>query len=70
VTAMKIVREYEVFDEATQILMEHMSPAKVVRFWSEVFMGGGDYASLREKMFEGETADSLFEKVKEFEGAD
>jgi len=50
-----IVPNRAVFEEANSVLLEHLSPSKVARFWAEVSAGSG------------ETVDSLVEAVRDFE---
>lgn len=65
--AVKVTSEQQVLQEALQILMEHLSPAKVARFWAAWQGGSGDYLALREQLFTGETVASLSEKVQVYQ---
>ena len=62
-----IVPNRAVFEEANSVLLEHLSPSKVARFWAEVSAGSGDYVALKRKLFAGETVDSLVVAVRDFE---
>ncbi len=62
--AIKVVSEQEVVQEAAAVLLKHMSPAKVARFWAASKLGGGDYLVMRERLFAEETVDSLYEQVR------
>ncbi len=53
--------------EAAQVLIEHLSPTKVARFWAAWQLGGGDYLTIREQLFGGETVDTLFDKVQAYQ---
>jgi len=64
---IKPLREHEVLREALQILSEHMEPAKVGIFLSALNIGEGDYLLERDKLFAGETVNTLGEKVKAFQ---
>jgi hypothetical protein len=64
---VKVAREQDVLREAVDVLWAHLSPAKVVRLWAAWQMGEGDYLSLRDQLFEGESVASLFEKIKAFQ---
>ncbi len=59
--------EQRVIQEALQILMKHMEPLKVARFVAACNLGEGDYLKTKEQLFEGETVDSLYEKIQAFE---
>lgn len=61
---VKVAREQDVLREAVDVLWTHLSPTKVVRLWATWQMGEGDYLTLRDQLFEGESVASLFEKVK------
>jgi hypothetical protein len=63
----KSVSEQEVIHEAMTILLEHLEPAKVARFLAARPVLGADYLALRERLFAGETVQSLGRKIREFE---
>jgi hypothetical protein len=65
--AVKIVSEQQVIREATEVLLERLSPAKVVRFWATWQIGTGDYQDIREQVFAGETVQTLYEKVHAYQ---
>jgi hypothetical protein len=56
--------EQATIEEAAAILLERMPPSKVAQLLSAWRAGQGDYLSLREKLFRGETVDSLFKKAR------
>ena len=56
--------EQATVEEAITILMEHMPPSKVARILAAWQIGSGDYLAIRDKLFGGETVDSLFEKAR------
>jgi len=64
---VKVAREQDVLREAVDVLWEHLSPAKVVRLWATWQMGEGDYLTLRDQLFEGESVNALFEKVQAYQ---
>lgn len=41
--------------------------SKVMRFWSICKFSHGNYLELKDKLFAGETVDSLSEKIKAFQ---
>ena len=59
--------DQQILEEAFDILIENLSPAKVSRFWKICNLGNGDYPRLKDKLFAGETVDSLYEKIKALE---
>jgi hypothetical protein len=64
----KSVNEQEVIHEAMTVLLEHLEPAKVAKFLAARPVLGADYLALRERLFAGETVQSLSRKIREFEG--
>jgi len=62
-----VIREQEILREAVDVLWEHLSPAKTVRLWATWQMGEGDYLALRDRLFEGESVATLFEKVRAYQ---
>ena len=56
---VKVLSEQEVLREATEVLLEHLSPAQVARF-----CGWGNYLTLREA---GETVTTLFDQVQAYQ---
>lgn len=64
---VKVLSEQEVLLEAAEVLLEHLSPAKVARFWAAWQVGGGNYLAIREQLFAGETVTTLFEKVQTYQ---
>ncbi|NEQ78257.1 MAG: hypothetical protein F6K23_37870 [Okeania sp. SIO2C9] len=64
---INIDNDYEIVQEVFQILLEHLETSKVMRFWSICKLGHGDYLELKDKLFAGETVDSLYEKIKAFQ---
>jgi hypothetical protein len=59
--------ESEVLREASQILLQHLSPAKVARFWASWHVGKGDYLAWRDEEFDDETVSDLYDKVRAFQ---
>ncbi len=64
---VKVISEQEVLQEAAEVLLQHMAPAKVARFWAVWQVGRGDYLAIREQLFAGETVTTLFEKVQAYQ---
>ncbi len=67
--SVTVETEQATIEEAIKVLMEHMPPSKVARVLAALQIGTGDYLTLREKLFEGETVESLFEKARAVERA-
>jgi hypothetical protein len=65
--AIAVVPEQTVVNEAVELLLKHMDPARVARLLSAWQVGKGDYLTLRDELFARESVDTLFEKVLEFE---
>ena len=59
------ISEPEVIHEAMTILLQHMEPAKVAKFLAARPVLRGDYPPLRERLFAGETVDSLAAKIRD-----
>jgi len=53
--------------EAEAVLMEHLGPSKTARFFATCCQGAGDYLKIREKLFVGETVDTLYDKILSFQ---
>jgi len=62
-----VTNEREVIQEAAQVLIKHMSPAKAARFWASWQIGEGDYLIIREQLFAKETVESLYKQIDEFQ---
>jgi len=62
-----VASERQVMQEAAQVLMRHMSPAKATRFWASWQVGEGDYMVIREQIFGKETVKSLYKQIEEFQ---
>lgn len=64
---INIDTDREIIQEAFQVLIEHLDAFKIIRFLAICNPGNGDYLQLKDKLFEGETVDSLYEKIKALE---
>lgn len=62
-----VTSERQVIQEAAQVLIKHMSPAKATRFWASWQAGEGDYLLIREQLFAKETVKSLYKQIEEFQ---
>lgn len=64
---IRVENELATIEEAISVLMEHMPPSKVARVLAAWQIGTGDYLKIREKLFDGESVESLFKKAKALE---
>lgn len=64
---VSVPSERQVYEEAAQVLLDHLSPAKVVRFWAAWQIGAGDYLALREQLFGRHAVASLFQEIQAYE---
>ena len=62
-----IPSEGEVLREVSAVLMEHLSPAKVVRFWASWQASHSQYLAWRDDRFDAETVATLYEKVATYQ---
>jgi len=65
--AVEIISEREILREAETVLVRHLGPAKTARVWAAWHQGAGDYLEIRERLFEGETVETLYEQVRQCE---
>ncbi|MGC1377015.1 MAG: hypothetical protein WA821_12360 [Anaerolineales bacterium] len=68
-TTIHVPSERQIIQEAAQVLMQHMSPAKATRFWASWQVGEGDYLKIRKQLFGKETVASLYAQVEAFQKA-
>ncbi len=61
------LNEQAVIHEAMTVLLDHLEPAKVAKFLAARPILGADYLLLREKLFAGETVETLSQKIRDFE---
>lgn len=62
--------DQQIVEEAFNLLIENLEPSKVARFWKICSLGTEDYSQIKDKLFEGETVDSLYDKIKAQENHD
>ena len=65
----KVASDSEIIEEALQVLVRNMSPAKVARLLAIWKVGKGDYLSVRDQLFAGATLESLVNEMNEIERA-
>jgi len=64
---IRVDNDLTVLLEAETVLMKHMGPSKTARFFAAWRQGVGDYLQIREKLFAGETVDTLYDKILLFQ---
>lgn len=64
---IQIASEAEVLREAAQILLQHLSPTKVARFWASWQAGHGNYVQWRDETFANATVDELYNQIVAFQ---
>jgi hypothetical protein len=64
---IKVTSEQQIVREGEALLIRYLGVAKTARFLSAWRQGAGDYLKIREKLFDGETVNSLYDKVIDFE---
>ncbi len=64
---IKVINERENLQEVIQVLLTHLEPSKVMKFWAACKLSEGDYLQLKEKLFAEETVASLYAKIKDFQ---
>ncbi|MEH2121389.1 hypothetical protein [Nostoc sp.] len=64
---IKVINEQENLQEVMQVLLAHLEPSKVMKFWAACKLSEGDYLQVKEKLFVQETVTSLYGKIKEYQ---
>ncbi|MBW4685082.1 MAG: hypothetical protein KME40_08265 [Komarekiella atlantica HA4396-MV6] len=64
---IKVINEQENLQEVMQVLLTHLEPSKVMKFWAACKLSEGDYLQVKEKLFVQETVASLYGKIKEYQ---
>jgi len=62
-----MISDRQVLQEGLEVLMAHLEPSKVLKFWAACQLGEGDYLKLKEQLFEKETVASLYDKIKAYQ---
>jgi hypothetical protein len=61
---INLQNDQQIVEEAFSLLIENLEPSKIARFWQICNLGSEDYSQLKDKLFAGETVDSLYDKIK------
>ncbi len=64
---VKMLSEQEIFREALEILLNNLTPSKMARLLATWPNEGTDYLTYRNSLFKGETVETLYSQIKEFE---
>ncbi|MDZ8079864.1 MAG: hypothetical protein RMY36_027370 [Nostoc sp. SerVER01] len=64
---IKVINEQENLHEVMRVLLTHLEPSKVMKFWAACRLSEGDYLQLKEELFAQETVASLYTKIKEYQ---
>lgn len=64
---IKVINEQQNLQEVIQVLLTHLEPSKVMKFWAACKLGEGDYLQLKDKLFVQEDVDSLYDKIKAYQ---
>jgi predicted LPLAT superfamily acyltransferase len=67
---IKVINKQENLQEVIKVLLTHLQPSKVMKFWATCKLSEGDYLQLKEKLFAEETVASLYDKIKEYQDKD
>jgi hypothetical protein len=59
--------EQQILQEGLNILLAHMEPSDVARFWAACNLRGSDYLKLKDELFAEESVDSLYSKMLNFQ---
>ena len=66
---IQVKSEQQVLQEGLQILLSHMEPSTVARFWAACHIGKGDYLKLKDELFVQESVASLYSKIVELQAS-
>ncbi|MBW4539678.1 MAG: hypothetical protein KME43_11130 [Myxacorys chilensis ATA2-1-KO14] len=61
--------EQQILQEGLQILLAHMEPSEVARFWAACNLRGGNYLKLKDELFAQESVDSVYSKILDFQSS-
>lgn len=66
---IQVKSEQQILQEGLKILLAHMEPSDVARFWAACNLNRGDYLKLKDELFVAESVDSLYTKILDFQSA-
>jgi len=59
--------DQEIVREPKEVLVEHLSLAKVARLRAMCQLGRGNYQTIREDLFADETVETLYKKIETYQ---
>lgn len=65
--AIKVLSEQKILEEAESVLTKYLGIDKTVRFLAAWRQGSGDYLIIKRKLFEGDTVETLYEKISQYQ---
>jgi len=65
--SVQVPSDTEILQEAAEILMKHLGPAKSARFWSIWQSGHGDYLKWKDAVFGQMTVKQLYDEIYEYQ---
>ncbi len=66
-TNINIKNDQAIIKEVFEILKDNLETDKLIRFWKMCNLNPHDYCELKEQLFQDETVDSLYEKIRNYE---
>lgn len=57
----------QISQEAWEILIRHMEPSKLARFWAGQRQGVGDYLKWRDETFAGQSVAELYDTIETYQ---
>jgi len=64
---VKVPSDLEIWNEAMELLVKHLSPSKAIRVISMLQLGHGDYMREREEMFGQQSVAEIVKHVRAHE---
>lgn len=66
-TNINIKNDQAIIKEVFDILKDKLETDKLIRFWKICNLNSQYYCDLKDQLFQDETVDSLYEKIKNYE---
>ena len=64
---VRIKTEQQILQEGLQVLLAHMEPSAVARFWAACQLGSGDSLQVKDELFGQVSVESLYAEVSAFQ---
>ncbi|MCK4295891.1 MAG: hypothetical protein KAW56_15260 [Candidatus Marinimicrobia bacterium] len=64
---IKVLSEQKILEEGESVLTKYLGIDKTVRFLSAWRQGSGDYLLIKRSLFRGDTAETLYEKISQYQ---